>query len=521
MIQPCIVLVIDDNDANRYVTSRVLQQAGFIVKEATLGNEALRLATEQPDLIILDVKLPDIHGFEVCQRLKAEPSTALIPVLHLSAQLVTTHDRVQGLECGADGYLVQPVEPLELLATVKSLLRIRQVEANLQNSNERLTLALEAAQMGFWDWNLVTDEVTWTPHHELLLGYKAGTPHRNYQDWAERVHPDDLSNVEAVVQAAITTRRDYACDYRVIWPDGSEHWLTARGRPVYDGQNRPIQMLGVVYDITPQKQAQQERERLLGLEQAAREKAETMNRLKDEFLAIVSHELRTPLNALLAWSNMLRTRNFDAATIARGLDSIERNAKAQAQLVEDLLDVSRMVQGKLRLSMQMVHLPSIIQEAISTVQMTAQAKNMTLQADLGTANPSIWGDPHRLQQVVWNLLSNAIKFTPTGGRVDLELAAFSNHVQITVRDTGQGIKPEFLPYVFDRFSQQDGSTTRSHSGLGLGLTIVRQIVELHGGTVQVESAGEGQGATFTVTLPLPQPTVQTLEHGDSSMGSLS
>ncbi|MBD0372762.1 MAG: response regulator [Pyrinomonadaceae bacterium] len=246
----------------------------------------------------------------------------------------------------------------------------------------------------------------------------------------------------------------------------------------------------------------EEREQLLVREQTARAEAESANRLKDEFLATVSHELRTPLTAILGWSHMLRHRRMDEAATARAIQTIERNAKAQAQLVEDILDVSRVITGTLRLNVGQVDAASIINAAIDSVQLAADSKGIQLEVTLDPKARHLQGDVNRLQQVVWNLLSNAIKFTPAGGLVRVRLERTNTYVQIKVSDTGQGIKPEFLPHVFDRFRQADGSTTRRHGGLGLGLAIVRHLVELHGGTVMAESAGEGLGATFIIRLPL-------------------
>ena len=250
------------------------------------------------------------------------------------------------------------------------------------------------------------------------------------------------------------------------------------------------------------KRAEQEREQLLLREQAARAEAEAANRAKDEFLATVSHELRTPLNAILGWARMLRTTRLNEATIARALETIERNAKAQAQLIEDLLDVSRIISGKLRLDVRSVDVVTLIEAAMDSVRPAADAKGIQLQAVLDPRAGPVSGDPDRLQQVVWNLLSNAIKFTLKEGRVQVRLERINSHIEITVSDTGKGINPDFLPFVFDRFRQADGTITRAYGGLGLGLAIVRHLVELHGGSVHAYSAGEGHGATFTVRLPV-------------------
>jgi len=255
-------------------------------------------------------------------------------------------------------------------------------------------------------------------------------------------------------------------------------------------------------EIAERKEAEEQLRAALAREQVARADAEQANRLKDEFLATASHELRTPLTAILGWSHMLRQGNLDTARAARAVETIERNARAQAQLVEDILDVSRVITGKLRLDIAPVDVAQVINAAIDSVQLAADSKNIQLSVTFDPAARHVSGDAGRLQQVVWNLLSNAVKFTPDGGRIEVRLERAGAHAQLTVSDNGCGLSPAFLPYVFDRFRQGDGSSTRRHGGLGLGLAIVRHLVELHGGTARADSPGEGCGATFTVTLPL-------------------
>jgi signal transduction histidine kinase len=255
-------------------------------------------------------------------------------------------------------------------------------------------------------------------------------------------------------------------------------------------------------EIEERLHAENEREELLARERLLRGHAEELSRLKDEFLATMSHELRTPLNAIFGWITLLRTGRLDEATQARALETIERNARAQKRLVEDLLDVSRIVTGKLGLELADVAPLRVLQGAIATMQPAAEAKEVRIVPALGEVTGVIRGDPARLQQVVCNLLSNAIKFTAPGGRIDVELAMSGDQVQISVADTGQGIKPEFLPHVFERFRQEDGSIVRRHGGLGLGLAIVHHLVELHSGTVEAQSDGEGCGSRFIVQLPL-------------------
>lgn len=285
-------------------------------------------------------------------------------------------------------------------------------------------------------------------------------------------------------------------------------------------------------DITERKQAQQEREQLLKRERAARQEAEAANRIKNEFLAVLSHELRTPISLIWGWAQLLQTGKLDEQTTQQAIETIERYAKLQTQLIEDLLDVSRILRGKMVLNVCPVDLVPVIEGALETVRLAAEAKGIKIQKILAADLGRVSGDSARLQQVVWNLLSNAIKFTPQGGRVEVKLSLVTGHsllveegqittdqelitndkfVQIQVRDTGKGIAPDFLPYVFDYFRQEDGTSTRMFGGLGLGLTLVRYLTELHGGTVRAESLGEGQGASFTVRLPLWTPENRNIE----------
>jgi signal transduction histidine kinase/CheY-like chemotaxis protein len=263
--------------------------------------------------------------------------------------------------------------------------------------------------------------------------------------------------------------------------------------------------------------AEEKRIQMLAREQEARQQAEAANRIKDEFLAVLSHELRSPLNPILGWSRLLRNGKLNAAKTAQALEIIERNAQLQSQLIEDLLDVSRILRGKLSLNMAPVNLASTIKAALETVRLAAEAKSIQIQTMFDPTIGQVLGDSARLQQVIWNLLTNAVKFTPDGGQVEIQLQLIGSQALIQVRDTGKGISPDFLPYVFEYFRQADATTTRTFGGLGLGLAIVRHLVELHGGTVQVDSPGEGQGATFTVRLPLIKDKSSTQKaEGNSS-----
>jgi PAS domain S-box-containing protein len=293
--------------------------------------------------------------------------------------------------------------------------------------------------------------------------------------------------------------------------DGSEVDISLTVSPVRDVSGKVIGASKIARDITERKRAEIEREELLRRETEARAEAEKANRLKDEFLATVSHEMRSPLNAILGWANILREKQLDEENAARAFEVIYRNAHAQNQLIGDLLDVSRIITGKLRLDVGLVELIPIIDAAMDVVRPAADAKNIRLCSTLDPAAGWVSVDPDRLQQILWNLLSNAVKFTPGGGEVAIHLEREAARIAITVSDTGEGIEPEFLPFVFDRFRQLEGGKARAHGGLGLGLAIVRHLAELHGGTVSAASPGRGRGSTFTVTLPLTPLRTETGE----------
>jgi PAS domain S-box-containing protein len=320
--------------------------------------------------------------------------------------------------------------------------------------------------------------------------------------WPQVIHPDDLDTILEVRTTAIARQVAYEVEARVKRHDQVYRWYLVRVVPlVDDATGQVINWLGTATDIHDRKQVEVEREQLLAQAQAARTAAEQANRMKDEFLAILSHELRSPLNPILGWSQLLQTKEFDRPRTLQALATIERNAKLQVQLVDDLLDVAKILRGKLKLNHAAVDLAAMINAALETMQTAAIAKSITVETRLQSAQ-TVWGDEGRLQQIVWNLLSNAIKFTPEEGQITVSLTSTGTATSIAVTDTGKGIQPEFLPHIFESFRQEDISITRSYGGLGLGLAIARYLTEAHGGTIAAESPGLGQGATFTVTLPL-------------------
>jgi PAS domain S-box-containing protein len=387
------------------------------------------------------------------------------------------------------------------VALVTDITNHKLAQKALKDSEERLRTLTEKVRVIPWEVNVTTGNFTYVgPQTVEILGYPLTDWYAD-NFWAEHMHPEDREWATNHCLEASLSKDNYELEYRMLAADGRIVWLYDIVNVVRSG-NKPQFLHGFMIDITDRKFSEQEREQLLAREQAARAEAEAANRMKDEFLGTLSHELRTPLNAMLGWTQLLKSRKFDETTTERALETIDRNTKSLAQLIEDVLDVSRIIRGTLHLNTHPVELIPIVQAAIDTVLPAADAKEIRIECKFDPTVGVVMGDGNRLQQVVWNLLSNAVKFTSKGGIVTVQLERINSRIQIRVSDTGGGIAPEFLPHVFERFRQADSSTTRSHGGLGLGLAIVRHLVELHGGTVSAESPGIGQGSTFIVNLPM-------------------
>jgi hypothetical protein len=338
--------------------------------------------------------------------------------------------------------------------------------------------------------------------NERWYEYTGMAPSAERSTWQQHLHPEDVEHTMKVWTCCLRDGSPYQVEYRIRQgASGAYRWFINRAVPLRAPDGSIVRWLGTSTDIEDERRLSKERESILESEREARTVAERASRLKDEFVATVSHELRTPLNAVLGWVHILH-RDSSPATLERGLEVIERNARTQAKLVDDLLDTSRALAGKLRLEIQRVNLAAVVESAIETMRPAATAKGVELVMDVTSDRTTVAADPNRIQQVAWNLISNAIKYTPRGGRVSVRLERTAAVHRLVVSDTGVGIDSEFLPYVFDRFRQFDATTTRKHGGLGLGLAIARHLVELHGGTIEAWSEGPGQGATFVVTLPI-------------------
>jgi len=417
----------------------------------------------------------------------------------------------------ADGHLV-PVEisaavtELAGRAVVQSIFRNiterKRADEALRESEERYRGLFEDANDLVYTHDLAGNFIAINKAAERITGYSAAEAAR--MNLSEVVATEHLELARQMVSRKVLSGAATVYELDIVTKDGRRVPLEVSTRLMLR-EGKPVAVQGIARDIRERRRIETERAELLTREQAARAEAELANRAKDEFLATLSHELRTPLSAILIWARLLRSGRLDAEARARALEVIERNTKLQARLIEDLLEVSRIIAGKLRLEWTPVDLASTVDGAIDAVRAAADAKDITLELELERDLGPVRGDRNRLQQIVWNLVSNAIKFTPSGGSVNVRLARDAQDGMITVRDTGIGIRAEFLPHIFERFRQGDSTSTRIHGGLGLGLAIVRHLVDLHGGTVAARSAGEGRGATFTVRLPLSPTGVEAGE----------
>ena len=372
-----------------------------------------------------------------------------------------------------------------------------------EEATRRLEFHVESSPLAVVEWDSDFRVSRWSVSAETLFGWKAeDVLGKHVNEW-RFVFADDVDAValvtnrqrEGVEVQGITRNRNYTRAGSILYCE----WYNSVLR---DEHGKLVSVLSLVLDVTARQSAEEERAASLVRERDARKHAEEADRLKDEFLATLSHELRTPLTSILGWASMIRNGEVEGSNASRAIETIERNARSQARLIDDLLDVSRIITGNLRLDLQPLNLAPIVEAALDALRPTADVKGMKLQTRFAPSQCLVKGDPNRLRQVIWNLLSNAIKFTPRHGSVSIDLTCVESTARLTVRDTGDGISPEFLPYVFDRFRQAEGSISRKQGGLGLGLAVARHLVELHGGTIRAESDGLGRGAVFSVDLPL-------------------
>lgn len=496
------VLLIDDDDVDRIAVTRYLKKSNAMVEieeayDGATGLKALREAAY--DCVFLDYRLPGTDGLDVLRMVRA--SGVRTPIIMLTRQ-GDEQIAVEMMKAGASDYITKDKMSAEgLQKSVQYVIRAYRAEEDLKESQERYAVAVQGANDGVWDWNLKSNEVYFSPRWKSMVGCTEDQIGNKPEEWLSRIHADDGPRVENDIKSHLSGKTPYfESEYRIRHNDDKYRWVLSRGLAVLDKTGTATRMAGSQTDITERKRSEAEREELY-------QKALEADRRKDEFLSIVSHELRTPLTAILGWTQVIRSGKINEQHMRRGLNVIEKSAKMQARIVDDLLDVSQIVKGKLHLSVRPIRLSQVIEMAIESVISSAKEKSVDIVYNMDPLIPPIYGDGDRLQQVVWNLLCNAVKFTPANGRVEVHLVQTENHAVITVSDNGTGIDPDFLPNVFDRFRQEENPNTRSHGGLGLGLSIVRHLVELHKGTIVAASEGPGKGALFTIQLPLSLKTV--------------
>ncbi|MEH2250102.1 hybrid sensor histidine kinase/response regulator [Nostoc sp.] len=497
-------LLLEDSLLDAELAQAMLTEGGInceLLRVETGADFLAAVESETFDLILSDYALPSFDGISALEI--ARNRTPEVPFIFVSAAL-GEELAIEALKNGATDYVLKQ-RLGRLVPSVQRALREakerrerKRAEESLQKSEARYRRIVDTSYEGIWMIDSQSRTEFVNQRISEMLGYTAEEMFgRSIFDFMEQA---DGIAAQKILEWLKRKGSDLK-EGRLRCKDGSYIWTLISARAIFGKQNEFLGAIAMLTDITDRKRTESERDRLLQLEQVARKEAEAANRIKDEFLAVLSHELRSPLNPILGWAKLLQSRKFDEVALQKALETIERNAKLQAQLIEDLLDVSRILQGKLNLNMMPVDLASTIEAAMDTVCLAAEAKTIQIQTMLDPMG-KILGDSARLQQVIWNLLSNAVKFTAPEGKVNVRLECIDAQAQITVSDTGKGINPDFLPHVFDYFRQGDSTTTRKFGGLGLGLAIARNLIEMHGGTVSAESLGEDKGAIFTVRFPL-------------------
>jgi PAS domain S-box-containing protein len=492
-----VILVVDDTEASRYTVSHILHKAGYTVLESATGAQALRLLEHKPDLVILDVNLPDMSGYEVCRQIKTTPATASVLVMHLSASFVESEHRAQGLESGADGYLTYPLEPRELIANVQAMLRIRHAEKTMRAQRELLRVTLNS----IGDAIIATDQtgiVTFiNPVAQDLVGCgEEGCVGKPLAELFHIVNEDTGQVAENPVAKVIASGRivGLANHTILISRDGKRRPIDDTAAPIRDEDGQFVGVILVFRDITERR----------GLERELKQRSDALverDRRKDEFLAMLAHELRNPLAPLVNTLQVLRLQFTGQPDIDRAGAVMQRQLSHLVRLVDDLLDVSRITRGKFELRKQPIDLAAVVNRTVESARSLMEERQHQLAIDMAAAALRMEADPDRIEQVLANLLNNAAKYTPPGGKISLSARREGGEIVLRVRDNGIGIRSEALPQLFDLFHQADRVPGRVSEGLGIGLTLVRNLVEMHGGSVSAASAGVNQGSEFIVRLP--------------------
>jgi signal transduction histidine kinase len=539
------VLIVDDQPRNLDALEAMLAPLRSTLIRAQSADEALLcLLKHEFAAIVLDIHMPGMSGIELATLIKQRKRSQDVPLLFLTAHMVEESDVLKGYGVGAVDYLSKPLNPdilrskvgvfLDLYVHARALAKLnetlerevaereraqRALEAanqqlehrvaertaalvaaheGVRENEERLLMAMEVGRFAAWEWDLATGDMTWSSDPEVLFGFPKGAFGPELR-LSHALHPNDRAAVDDAIAAAHRFGT-YEAEYRLVRPGGEIVWVRERGRLV-NSPGRTLRVIGVSRDRTAEQEASLERERLLAAARQARDEAERQSRLKDEFLATLSHELRTPMNAILGWLSILDAGK-PIRDVYSALSVIRRNAETQAKLIDDLLDMNRLMSGTAQLDVAPTDVGIVAQATLQALQPAADAKGVQLLCAVDSSIGSVLADGRRLQQVLWNLVHNAIKFTPSAGRVEILVRRADGVLHVVVQDTGQGISRDFLPHVFERFRQEDASHTRGKFGLGLGLSIAKHLVELHGGTITAFSNGAGHGARFEVDIPM-------------------
>jgi PAS domain S-box-containing protein len=480
------VLLFDADGVMRFKTWRGLSSA---YRKTVEGHSPWQADTPDPEPIVVgdvsrDRSLESFHATFVAEGIAALAFIPLVSMGRVIGKFMLYYDRPTTLS-GEDRQLAEMIA-----AQVAFALERTRAEESAQISGERMRFALDAAAMGTWQLDLRTRLVTWSGSVERIHGYEPGDFDRTFEAYQDLIHDDDRDRVVASIQRAIDGGKPYDIEYRVVGADGAVRWVESKGRVEYE-DGLAMRMTGVCMAVTGRKEA----------EFARLADAHEANLLKDQFLAILSHELRSPLNAIIGWIHVLEQDAELPERLCHAIDIVKRNANLQAQLIEDILDVSRIITGKLTIEPQPLDVRALVEATLGGLLPAAAMKQIRVTLEIPDDLPIVEGDPRRLQQILGNVISNAIKFTPDDGEVSVRVVS-GDRLVIEVRDSGAGIAPELLPHIFDRFRQGDSRSTRRHGGLGLGLAIARHLVELHGGDIQAHSEGAAQGTTVRIRLPI-------------------
>ena len=504
-ISRAAILRFDADGVMRFKAWRHLSTA---YRDVVEGHSPWTPDSPDPQTIVVpDVtKDPSLDGYRSAFANEGIGALAFIPLVSMGrviGKFMLYHDAPRAL---AD----DERQLAEMIAVqIAFALERSRAESSLRRSDLRRRFAIEAAGMGTWEMDLETRTVTWSDSLERIHGHEAGAFDNRFESYEQVIAAEDRERVRASIRWAIDGGRPYEIEYRVIGADGRERWVESKGLIEYE-HGRAVRMTGICMAVTRRKQA----------ELARLADAQEANQQKDQFLAMLSHELRTPLNAILGWIQVLDHDLGSPTRIRHAIEIIRRNAKLQAQLIEDILDVSRIMTGKLTIETQALDVATLVDSTLSGLLPTALLKQIEVTSYIPDTLPAIDGDPRRLQQVLSNVISNAIKFTPEHGQVRVSCGVHGDMLSIEVRDSGIGIAPELLPHVFDRFRQGDNGTTRLHGGLGLGLAIARHLVERHGGSIEAHSSGPGSGTTFVIKLPVTS-TQTRVEAGSRTRGPVT